>query len=568
MADTPVLRSSPVGQIKGFLAKLSRGQKIIIASVVLVSVVAISYILFSASKPQMGVLFSDLQDKDIAMITEKLRDRQIPYELADKGKSILVPTEVLYDTRINLASEGLPQSSVVGYELFDKANLGMSDFMQKLNYRRALEGELSRTITTLEEVDKARVHVVVPEKALFEQDQKQPTASVVLQIKSGRRVNKVNIEGIQNLVASSVEGMEPGAVTVIDQRGKILSEPTKDDKSLAGLSSTQYELKQKIDEYFTARVQSLLDEVVGVNNAVVRVNAELDFTQTEKTIEDYDPDRQVVRSEQTISEQSKSQDSLSYPNVNQQAQRGNTITNYEISKTVQRIVGEVGGVKRLSIATLVNGKTKVTADANGDPKVEYTARTPEELDQLKQIVRNAVGYDPSRNDQISVVNVPFDTSLQDQELPETGIRWTPQEIAEKVVILIAMLLAVWMIRKLIASPQVRRRIEQVFAPSELEKQRIELARATTERQQLLLKGLAEETMAALPEPLSMNELTARSRAQFELPEGQETTQEALLKQEMKQRVQRYLTEKPEEASRLLKSFLRQTNSLDGTRRKS
>lgn len=568
MADKPVLRSSPVGQIKGFLAKLSRGQKIVIASVVLVSVIALSYVLFSASKPQMGVLFSDLQDKDIAMIAEKLRDRHIPYELADKGKSILVPTEVLYDTRISLASEGLPESSVVGYELFDKANLGMSDFMQKLNYRRALEGELSRTITTLEEVDKARVHVVVPEKALFEQDQNNPTASVVLQIKSGRRVNKVNIEGIQHLVASSVEGMEPGAVTVIDQRGKVLSEPTKDEKSLAGLSSTQYELKQKIDEYFTARVQSLLDEVVGVNNAVVRVNAELDFTQTEKTIEDYDPDRQVVRSEQTISEQSKSQDSLSYPSVNQQAQRGNTITNYEIGKTVQKIVGEVGGVKRLSIATLVNGKTKVTADANGDPKVEYTARTPEELDQLKQIVRNAVGYDPARNDQISVVNVPFDTSLQDQELPETGLRWTPQEIAEKVVILIAMLLAVWMIRKLIASPQVRRRIEQVFAPSELEKQRIELARATTERQQLLLKGLAEETMAALPEPLSMNELTARSRSQFELPEGQETSQEALLKQEMKQRVQRYLTEKPEEASRLLKSFLRQSNSLDPTRRKT
>lgn len=567
MADQPVPRPSSLGQIKGFLAKLSRGQKIVIGSVVLVAAVTLAYVLFSTSQPQMGVLFSDLQEKDVAMITEKLRDRQVPYELADKGKTILVPTDVLYDTRINLASEGLPQSSVVGYELFDKANLGMSDFMQKLNYRRALEGELSRTIITLQEVDKARVHLVVPEKALFEQDQKAPTASVVLQLKAGRRVNKVNVEGIQNLVASSVEGMDPGAVTVIDQRGKILSEPTKDDKSLAGLSSTQYELKQKIDEYFTARVQSLLDEVVGVNNAVVRVNAELDFTQTEKTIEDFDPDRQVVRSEQTISEQSQSQDSLSYPSVNQQAQRGNTITNYEISKTVQKIVGEVGGIRRLSVATLVNGKTKVVEDANGEPQVEYTARTQEELDQLKQIVRNAVGYDPSRNDQISVVNVPFDTSLQDQELPQTGMQWTPQEIAEKVVILIAMLLAVWMIRKLIASPQVRRRIEQVFAPSELEKQRIELARSTAERQQLLLKGLTEETIASLPEPLSMSELTARSKSQFELPEGPENSQEALLRQEMKQRVQRYLSEKPEEASRLLKSFLRQSGSNEPGRRK-
>lgn len=566
MAEQSVLQQSPVGQIKTFIGKLSRGQKITIAAVLLVSAAALAYIVFSTSQPQMGVLFSDLQEKDIALITEKLRDRHLPYELVDKGKTVLVPNDVLYETRISLASEGLPQSSVVGYELFDKANLGMSDFMQKINYRRALEGELSRTIMTLEEVEKARVHVVVPERALFEKDQKEPTASVVLQIKAGRRVNKVNIEGIQNLVASSIEGMQPGVVTVIDQRGKILSEPVKDQQSLAGLSSTQYELKQKVDDYFTARVQSLLDEVIGVNNAVVRVNAELDFTQTEKTVEDYDPERQVVRSEQNITEQSQSQDSLSYPTVNQQAERGNTITNYEISKTVQKIVGEVGSIKRISVATLVNGKTKVVADANGDPKVEYTARTPEEVDQLKQIVRNAVGYDPSRNDQISVVNVPFDTALQDQELPQTGLQWTPQEIAEKVVIVIAMLLAVWMIRKLIASPQVRRRIEQVFAPSEMEKQRIELAKATAERQQQLLRGLAEESMNALPEPMTMNELVARAKGQVEIPEG-DTSQEALIRQEIKQRVQKYLSEKPEEASRLLRSMLMQGTTFEGSKRR-
>ncbi len=566
MAEQPVPRQSPAGQqIRQLLAKLSRAQKIIVASVVLASIVGIILIATSTSKPQMGVLFSDLQEKDVALITEKLRDRQVPYELGDKGKTVLVPADVLYETRINLASEGLPQTSVVGYELFDKANLGMSDFMQKLNYRRALEGELSRTITTLEEVAKARVHVVVPEKALFEEDQKHPTASVLLQIKPGRRVNKVNIEGIQNLIASSVEGMEPGSVTVIDQRGKILSEPSKDDKSLAGLSSTQYELKQKVDEYYTARVQSLLDEVIGANNTVVRVNTELDFTQNEKTIEDFDPDRQVVRSEQTLSSQSNSQDSLSYPAVNQQAQSGNTITNYEISKTVQKIVGEVGSLKRISVAAMVNGKTKMAAGADGAPKVEYTPRTADELEQIKQIVRNAVGYDPARNDQISVVNLEFDTSLLDQELPEPGFQWTPQEIAEKVVIVLVMLLAVLMIRKLIASPQVRRRIEQVFAPSELEKHRVELARATAERQQLLLKGLAEETMSGLPEPMNMTELAAR-KAQFELPEA-ETSQEALLKQEMKQRVQRYLSEKPEEASRLLKSFLRQNAFNDTMRRK-
>ncbi|MBK9248591.1 MAG: flagellar M-ring protein FliF [Ignavibacteria bacterium] len=359
-------------QLTAFASKLNRAQKYTIGGVVIAALAGMILLVSSTSQPSMAVLFSELDQKDAGVIVEKLKEKKIPFELQSNGTAITVPTNVLHETRLSLASEGLPQSSTVGYEIFDKTNLGMSDFVQKLNYRRALEGELSRTIGSLDEVHKARVHIVVPEKALFDKDQNKATASVILQLKSGRNISKMNTEGIQNLVASSVEGMETNAVTVVDQKGQIISEPPRDKNSLAGLSSTQYELQQKVDQYLTSKVQTLLDGVLGVGNAVVRANAELDFTQVEKTTEDFDPDKQVVQSEQKIDEQTKSVDSLSVPAVNSASQRGNTVTNYEISKKVEKIVSQGGGIKRLSIATLINGSTKII---EGDkPTLEYKPR--------------------------------------------------------------------------------------------------------------------------------------------------------------------------------------------------
>lgn len=549
-------------QFVGFFGKLTRAQRMLIIGVAVLSVVGISALLFATGKPQMSVLFSDLSDKDLSLVVEKLKERKIEYELSDKGKTVLVSSNVMYETRLAMASEGLPQNSTVGYEIFDKTNLGMSDFVQKLNYRRALEGELSRTIMTLEEVDKARVHIVIPEKVLFEKDQKKPSASAVLQLKSGKHVSKGNIEGIQHLIASSIEGMEATSVTVIDQRGQVLSEAVKDPNSLAGLSSTQYELKQKVDDYLTAKAQSLMDGVIGSGNAVVRINADLDFTQMEKTIEDFDPDKQVVRSEQVITNKSQSQDSLSYPAVNQATQNGNTITNYEITKTLEKIVGGTGGVKRLSIAALVNGTTKMVKNPQGESAPQYTPRTQEEIKQFEQIIRNSVGYDPARNDQISVVNIPFDTSVPEEEIKPKilmlGLQWTMQEVIEKGLIVLAMLIAIFMIRRIISSPQVRRRIEQVLAPSDLEKQRLELARTAAERQQLLLKTLTEESsVPLLSESTSADQFASKTKNRLDLIGSEEGGEENILRQEMKHRVQTYISQKPDEATRILKAFLRQ-----------
>ncbi len=535
-----------LNQLKDFWNRLNTPQKVSLIITGLLALGGLLWIMFSSSQPQMAVLFTDLSAKDAAQIVEKLEEQQIPYELADDGKTILVPRNEIYRLRLALAQEGLPESSTVGYEIFDKTNLGMSEFVQKLNYRRALEGELAKTIASLDAVEKARVHLVIPERRLFQAQQEEPSASIVVHLKPNRSLPARTVQAIQFLVASSVEGLTPENVTVIDNRGRVLSE-TLDQKSFGGLTASQYEIKEKVDTYLTRKVQSLLDQVVGVGNAVVQVNAELDFTRTEETIERYDPAGQVVRSEQTIREQSQSQDSLNYPAVNSQSARTNTITNYEISKEIRRIIGEVGRIKRLTVSALVNGKPQIRTTPDGEQITEYVPRSEEELHQLEQIIRNAVGFDPNRNDRISVISVEFETM---KEPPAVEAPMSPEEIAEKVLLLLMMLLALFAVWRFLHSPIVKKRLEILLLPTDIEKQRLELTRALAERQKALLETLSKELEApALPGPEERPEL-------LEMVEQIEQTPEELLRQEMHKQVHKFLTEQPEEAARLLRSMLR------------
>jgi len=565
MADLQVQpRQNIVGQLRSFASRLTQMQKIVIGGAVVAAIAAIVLIIGSANKTQMGVLFSELEAKDAATITEKLRERNIQYELQNNGSTILIPQEVLHDTRLALASEGLPESSVVGYELFDKTNLGMSDFVQKLNYRRALEGELARTINSISEVHKARVHIVIPEKALFDKDQKQPSASVVLQFKGAKSINKINVEGIQNLVASSIEGLDPGAVTVVDQKGQILSEPQRDKNSLAAMSDTQYELQQKVDQYLTSKVQSLLDGVLGVGNSVVRATTELDFQQLEKTEEKFNPDEQVIRSEQQIEGRSAAVDSLNYPATNSNSENKNKITNYEISKTVEKIVNNGGGIKRMTVAALINGTTKVIEE-NGEPKLDYKARPQEQMLQLNQIIKNAVGYNPTRNDQVSVENIQFDITSEEEELERlkgNDLPLSTEEIIEKVLIVLAMILAIWMIRKLIMSPQVRSRIDWVLGPPPEVDQAL-LASIRGDDPMLLLPGISSSSMSPSRqietyEPsVDREALAEMARRKLDEQTAGELTEDDYIKEEINVRVKNYLLDKPVDAARLLKLVIQQ-----------
>lgn len=578
-----------VTQFKEFANKLTNTQKMIFGGVLVAVLVGISSLFFISEDQEMKVLFSNLEQADAAKIVENLKEKAIMYELKDNGSTILVPENTVMDTRLSLASEGLPENSVVGYELFDKTNLGMSEFVQKLNYRRALEGELAKTIASLEEVKKARVHLVIPEKTLFKADQKTPTSSVTLHMKSGRSISKISIQGIQNLISGSVEGMKTEDVVVLDSKGKILSDAAIDENSVAGLTATQLTQQNRVEEHLTGKVQSLLDGVLGAGNSQVRVSAELDFTRIEQTKTDYDPEKQVTRSEQNIVDRNQTADSLSYPYVNMNKDMTNSITNYELSKNVEHIIHEVGAVKRLSVAVMINGVNKVI-DKEGIKTLEYTPRADEEMNKFNQIVKNAVGFDPSRNDQISVINIPFDNSDMEGELEEFySQKWYEKPENQKIIFLLAAILITMILMfALLQSKYIKNRVRVALSlPENIEVEDDEILEEEHEYtdeeivfdendvlllpsdlpDQLLLEGDKEDRDLAEAAELDGGEgfdkaaLAKRANATFE--DTTEVTEQTLIKLEMKKKVEEFVNNNTGEAIRILRMFMMQDVDVSG-----
>lgn len=583
-------------QAKTFTSGLKPVQKVIIGSIIALSLFGIYLLISSVAKPEeKAVLYTSLEEKDAGKIVESLKEKKINYELKDGGTTILINKEDIYNTRLSLANEGLPESGIVGYELFDKTNLGMSEFVQKLNFRRALEGELARTISSLDEVKKARVHIVIPQNALFEKDQKEPTASVTLHFNSGRSLSKVSIEGIQNLIASSIEGMQIDAVRVIDSRGKLLSPPPMDINSVAGLTAKQHEQQRQFEEYLASKVQSILDGVLGVGNAEVRINADLDFTQRQRTITDFDPERSVIRSEQNIAEDMKSTDSLSYPAVNMDKKSSNVISNYEITKAVEQITEGVGDIKRLSIACLINGSYQIIEDQNGK-SLQYVPRPVEEMEKLTEVVKNSVGYDPSRNDQVSVLNVPFDTDMKEDLLKEIEKQpWYYQQDNLKLFMLLAiMIITFFLLYRLLQSKQIKEKIriamglpEKIEIEEEPEPEEEDeedemledvdlfdedelLLLPADMPEQLLLEGekdlQPEEELQDEDEEIDRESLAERARAALDDSDyGEDLSEDALMKLEMKNKVEEFVEQQTSDAVRLVRMFMQQDQDERGYR---
>ena len=576
--------SNIINKAKSFFSKLNTVQRIMLIGAPLALIIALMTILFITNDKQMGVLFSGLEPPDAAKIVESLKAQNIPYKLDNNGSTILVDKTRVLETRINLAGEGLPEQSVVGYELFDKTNLGMSEFVQKLNYRRALEGELAKTIVSIDEVKKARVHIVIPEKVLFDKDQKKPTASVTLHLKPGKNISQKSIQGIQTIVAASVEGMHTEDVSIVDHKGKLISESAIDVNSAAGLTSQQLEQQKKTEENLTQKVQSLLDGVLGVDNSTVRVNVELDFTRSEQTKTDYDPERQVVRSEQARNESNKSTDSLSYPAVNMDKKESNVIQNYEISSNVEHIIHSVGGIKRLSVAAIINGETKIK-DSNGLKTFVYIPKPEKEMQQLTDIIKNSVGFDPLRNDQISVINVQFDTMVDNEVLQKLNPPswWTNRENQKLILLLLAIIVTIILMYRLLQSKQLKDRIriamelpnkielkdddeidEQEDKLEDLDIDEDELLLLPAELpEQLLLEGdRQEQELEENPELIQQSsfigtDLTAKAKQRIEGTSSPQLTEEAMMKIEIKQKVEEFIDARTEDATRLLRMLLTQ-----------
>ena len=435
--------------ISGFVARMTPSQVMMLLGVIAGTLVGIVLLAGWLSSVNYARLYTGLEEKEAGDVISYLRDNKIKYRLEDGGRTIEVPADQVYATRIALATEGLPRSAQVGYSIFDQNNLGMTDFLQNLNFRRALEGELTKTITELDEVEAARVHIVMPKERLFKDDQKQATASVVLKLSAGRSLSRQQLAGITHLVASSVEGLEPGNIAILDYSGNLLTPGRQADPTI-GLSSSQLELAQQVEQHLQHKAQSMLDEVLGPGKSVVRVTAELNFQQLERTSEKFDPDASQIRSEERVRQSTNDSDRSPDTSQSQHEDNSETIrTNYELNKTVEHVINSVGSIQRLSVAVLVDGT--YTPAEGGEGGMTYQPRPTEEMDRLQSIVRNAVGYDSRRDDQVEMVNVAFDrTGLeQDRQALDTmynrDFYW---EVARKVgYVLAAVLLFLYLRRK-------------------------------------------------------------------------------------------------------------------------
>jgi flagellar M-ring protein FliF len=380
--------------------KLNPNQRLLFGTLGVAFVILVISLATWSGRPHFAVLFANLDPADGSAIVDQLKSRKIPYKVEDGGRSVLVPEPKVYETRLLLAGNGLPGSGS-GYEILDSNKLGWTDFVQKLQYRRALEGEIARSIQTLEEVQSARIHLVQPEPSLFVEKEKPATASVVLRLKGGARLSPAHVSGIVHLVSSAVEGLTPENVTIIDTRGNLLSSPQTD--SSIGATSDQIGIQRGVEDQLSNKVQSLLETVLGPGKSVVRISAEMDFRVAERTIENYDAENPVVRSEETRNETS--------------ADGGKTeasTTNYEISRTLETVRVPSGTIKRLTASVFVDGTYRPLPKG----EKEYVGRTPEEMQKFDAIIRNALGFDATRGDQLTVENIAFDTSVLDQEKKE------------------------------------------------------------------------------------------------------------------------------------------------------
>ena len=551
MADN----STPIGNVFGIFTKLSAQQKMLIGAIVIVTFVLIGFVMYLFNQTNYAPLFSNLDTKDQSGIVDYLDGAKVPYKITDNGKTIQVPQDQVYKLRLKLASKGLPNSGVIGYELFDNNNLGMSNFMQKLNYKRALEGELAKTLSEMSGVKSARVQIVIPEKSVFKDEQKKPTASVALQLTGNSDLSANSVKAVQHLVASSIEGMNPNDVTVLDTQGHLLSRQ-EDDSPLPYSGSKQYEMKRNIEKYLAHKAQSILDNVLGYGSAVVKVNADLDFKRVERTLESYDPDSQVAISEQVI----KSNNAGKSVGDTSAASTQNTITNYELSKTIEKVMEGAGNIKRITVAIVVNGEKKTIQAEDGTNKTEIQPRPDSELQKLKNIVLTAVGYDATRNDQVSIVSIPFENQLQpEQEIKQASPLGDMKDISKLVMMLVGFIASMLILKGLLKKLKNEKIIVGSlgmgggdFVDNSLGELAPSLAGSLGGGAPSLLES-GKTGAAELPS-------AAKKKKQALMEVGNiedEISEEAISKKVRKEKIANYVEKNPIEAAKLINSWLRE-----------
>lgn len=490
------------GNMVSWYAKLPLAQKVAWPLFIAGSMFVIVFISRWAGRPDYAMLYSDLEQGDAASVVESLKDKKVSYLLRDDGRTIDVsPPESVHDLRLELASAGLPKNGKVGLELFSGNLLGMTGMQEQINLIRGTQGELERTIGSIEAVRSVRVHITKPDKSAFIKKDVLPTASVLLKLKGGMELTKEQVKGIANLVAGSVERLLPENVTILDSRGNLLNEKRTEEQK-QGADTTQLDYQRSLEASLMKRIESMLSEILGPGKAVARVTAELDFSKQEKEEEAFDPGSQVARSERSVFENaSGSQEGgvpgissnitnapglLSAPDSAQGSGRRELVKNFEVSRAISRTVSAVGKLSRLSVAVLVDGQYSnpaqpaAGAEASAAIVKNYKPLTPEMLRQIDSLVKQAVGFDPDRGDTVTVENIRFfeaDESLEQALQSGEGVNLAFKALAIAGPILLGILFFLIVVRPL---------VRLITSPTEAE---VDLSR--------LLPGSVEELEAEL-----------------------------------------------------------------------
>lgn len=423
----------------------------------------IIFFAFMASKMSSGplaLLYSGLDPSDGGAIVSQLDTMKIPYEVSANGTSIKVPTDQVGKLRMSMAQQGLPRGGSIGYEIFDqKDGFSTTSFVQNINQLRALEGELARTISTVNSVQSARVHLVLPKHEMFSQNEQKASASVFLKVRGGLTLGKEQVGAIRQLIAAAVPNLQTDNISIVDDKGTLLAK-AMDRSSAEGAASTQEEMRHNFEKAQIDKIEDLLSRSLGYGKARAEVSVEMDFDKVTTSSEIYDPEGQVVRSQLTKTEEGKSSESTTAVSANSNlpaAGTGNSPPtsnannnseeqiNYEINKTVRSHVRESGSIKKQSVAVLVDGVYETGADG----KQVYKPRSKEELEQIKTLVRSAVNVDTTRGDSVEVVNMQFTAAADGQTTGAEGIMafLTPEmmRLAESVIMALLGLLAILLV---------------------------------------------------------------------------------------------------------------------------
>lgn len=480
----------PGSSVLRMLASLPLGGRTGILVAAFATLLALAAIVWYGTRPSYKTLFSGLPEEEAGRVVEQLTKSNVPYELAANGTTIRVPADKVYSLRLEMATQGMPKKVAgVGFEIFDQTSLvGMTDFMQRTNYQRALQGELARSIESIAAVQKARVHLVMPKRSLFVSEEKEASASVMVEL--SRSLTPDQVDGIVHMVASAVEGMDETNVTIVDHKGAMIAGGKKKSEDGRTPTDEALALQKQVEKSLEERVQSMLDRVLGSDRSIIRITADLDMSRVNKQEEKFDPDGQVARSEQAVNESSKGAFGPSgvpgvQPNdANAQAATlessskqsrdvERSTTNYEISKVVSNILLPVGTVRRLSVAVLVDGVYQ--PEKEGAQPV-YKERSEEEMARLRKIVERAVGFDTQRGDTIEVSNVPFEPIVV---APEGEKPWATREfyleVAKYAVLGLLVLILVFfvmrpMVRKLLTPEKPHVRSGMTSTVADLERQ--------------------------------------------------------------------------------------------------